>query len=877
MTPTYQFTKAVLNIMVPSYSQPDFHRRRRSRQRKLKFFAFISTVTLLGVIASIVFLVGAFAFFSKNLPNPDKLIDRESQGLSTKIYDRNGELLFDVFSNQNRTLVTIDQVPNDLKNATIAIEDKDFYKHKGFDILTIVRIPYRLLFKRQVVGGSTLTQQLVKMTFLTPERTPTRKLKEFFLAVQVENKFKKEKILQMYLNEVPYGGTAIGVEAAAQQYFGKHAKDLNLAESAILAGLPQRPTYYSPLGNNPDAYKGRAKDVLRRMREDGYIDKEKENQTYEQIQNGQVKFVPTDISIKAPHFVMKVKQQLEDEFGEKLVQEGGLRVTTTLDYGMQQIAQTAVKDEIAKLKNFKVGNGAAVIMDPKTGNVLAMVGSKDYFGKSEPQGCAEGSSCVFEPNANAALSNRQPGSATKPIAYAAAFRKGYSPASVIMDVPTTFPGGAGQEDYKPDNYDAKFHGPTAVRFALGNSYNIPAVKVLGLVGISEVMKLAYEMGITNWEPTQEAVKNVGLSLVLGGRELSLVDLVTAYSVFANNGVKNKPTYILKVTDAKGEKTYFEEKHKTQKNVLPPEDAFLISHILADNEARTAAFGANSGLRIANRTVAVKTGTTDKKKDNWTVGYTPSYAVGVWVGNNNGAVMDPKIASGVTGATPIWNRIMREILKDKPAEDFSKVPDKVVALQVDALTGGLPKDGEPVRSEYFVKGTEPKATSPFYQRFNVCKDKNTNFGEDKDVEEGKTEPKDLVAFTEQDPVSGDGKNRWQDGINAWAFSQPNEKFKAPYIKGCAAASKKNISVQITNVPNGANVAKSFDIVIGANSESFTVVKITVLLDGKIIKEMTSQPYTAKINLPDTGEHKIRVEAVDSGGNTDSQEITVKGSL
>lgn len=863
--------------MVPSYSNPEFRRRSRSRQKKLRVFAFLSTLTLIGVVLSIILMVGTFAYFAKDLPNPDQLIDRESEELSTKIYDRNGELLFDVFSNQNRTLVTIDQIPNDLKNATIAIEDKDFYKHKGFDTLTIIRIPYRLLFKRQVVGGSTMTQQLVKKTLLTSERTITRKAKEFFLAIQVENKFEKDKILQMYLNEVPYGGTALGVEAAAQQYFGKHAKDLNLAESAILAGLPQRPTYYSPLGNYPDAYKGRAQDVLRRMREDGYIDKEKEKQTMEQIQSGQIKFVPTDITIKAPHFVMKVKQELEEEYGEKLVQEGGLRVTTTLDYKMYQIAQTAVKEEIAKLKNFKVGNGAAVIMDPKTGDVLAMVGGKDYFGKSEPEGCAEGDSCVFEPNVNASLSDRQPGSATKPIAYAAAFRKGYSPASIVMDVPTVFPGGEGLPDYKPDNYDLKFHGPTLIRFALGNSYNIPAVKMLGLVGISEVMKQAYEMGITNWEPTSDAVKNVGLSLVLGGRELSLIDLVTAYSVFANNGVKHDPTYILKVTDAKGEKTYFEEKHKSSKTVLPGEVAFLISHILADNEARTAAFGANSGLKIANRTVAVKTGTTDKKKDNWTVGYTPSYTVGVWVGNNNGAVMDPKIASGVTGATPIWNRIMREILKDKPAEDFSKVPDKVVALRVDSLTGGLPKEGEPERSEYFIKGTEPKSVSPFYQRFNVCKDKNTNFGEDKDVEDGKTEPKDLVAFLEEDPISGDGKNRWQDGINAWAFGQPNEKLKAPYIKGCAATSKKNLTVQITNVPNGANVTKNFDIQIGANSESFTVVKITVLLDGKIIEEMTSQPYTAKVNLPDSGEHKVRVEAVDSGGNSDSQEITVKGTL
>lgn len=861
------------------YSHVQYRRHARSRQKKLKLLAFFSTFILVCLVGGVIFMAGAFAYFAKDLPNPDKLTNRESEELSTKIYDRNGELLFDVFSNKNRTLVTIDQIPDDLKKATIAIEDKDFYKHKGFDVISIIRIPYYVLTRKQsqLTGGSTLTQQLVKLTFLSPERKITRKIKEFFLAVQVENKFDKDKILQMYLNEAPYGGTAIGVEAASQQYFGKHAKDLTLAESAILAGLPQRPTYYSPLGNHPDAYKTRAKDVLRRMREDNKITKEQEKETFEQIQNGFVKIVPTDITIKAPHFVMKVKQQLEDEYGEKLVQEGGLRVTTTLDYGMQQIAQTAVKEEIAKLKNYKVGNGAAVILDPKTGDILSMVGGKDYFGKSEPDGCTEGDDCVFEANVNAATADRQPGSATKPIAYATGFRKGYTPANVILDVPTVFPGGEGLPEYKPENYDAKFHGPTHIRLALGNSYNLPAVKMLALLGISEVMKQGYEMGITNWEPNSENIKNVGLSLVLGGREVSLVDLTTAYGVFANNGVKYEPTYILKVTDAKQEKTYFEEKHKSEKKVLPSEVAFLISHILSDNEARTAAFGANSGLKIANRTVAVKTGTTDQKKDNWTVGYTPSYVVGVWVGNNDGRVMDQKIASGVTGATPIWNRIMREVLKDKPVEDFSKVPPNIVSMQVDALTGGLPKDGEPLRSEYFIKGTEPKETSRSYQRFNVCKDKHTNFGEDKDVEEGKTEPKDLVFFEESDPASRDGKNRWQDGINAWAFSQPNEKLKAPYIKGCAATSKKPLTVQITNVPNGANVTKSFDVTIGANSDIFTVLKITVSVDGKTVKELTSQPYTAKINLPDNGEHKVKVEAVDSGGNTDSQEITVKATL
>ncbi len=864
--------------MADYYNRLEFSRRRRAKQQRLRMIAFLTTLAFGAAIFGLIFFIGAFAFFAKDLPSPDKLSSREQEeALSTKIYDRNGQLLFDVFNDQNRQLVTIDQVPKYLQEATIATEDKNFYKNAGFDPAGLLRIPFNLVLHHQLTGGSTLTQQLVKNTLLSPERTVTRKLKEFFLAVQVDNKFSKNQILQMYLNEAPYGGTAIGVEAASQQYFGKHVKDLSLAEAAILAGLPQEPSYYSPLGNHPNAYKDRTAYVLRRMREDKYITADQEKQALAQINNGQVKFSPADISIKAPHFVMYVKELLEQQFGQRQVQEGGLRVTTSLDLKMQDIAQQAVTEEIAKLKAYKVANGAVVVMDPKTGDILAMVGGKDYFGKSEPNGCVEGSNCVFESNVNTALALRQPGSSTKPITYAVAFKKGYAPASVIMDVPTTFPLGGGQADYKPVNYDGKFHGPTAVRYALGNSYNIPAVKTLARVGIRDVMQQAFDMGITNWEPTSDNMKDVGLSLVLGGRELTLLQLVNAYSVFAAQGVKHDPVAILKVTDASGKKTYFEEKHQSSKQVLSKEIAFLISHILSDNSARTAAFGPSSSLVVPNRTVAVKTGTTDSKKDNWTVGYTPSLTVGVWVGNNDGSVMDPKISSGVTGASPIWNRVTKAILADMPKEDFSKVPDNVVAMQIDSLTGGLPHGSDPMRSDYFIKGTEPKSVSPFYQRFNVCKGKATNFGTDDDASQGKTEPKDLVWFQEDDPVSKDGQNRWQDGINNWDFSQPLDLLKAPYIKGCDASSPRPLTVQITNIPNGANVTKSFDIAVGANSQGFTVLKITAYIDDKEIGETTSQPYGFHINLPDTGSHRIKVQAVDSGGNTDSQEITVKGSL
>ncbi|KKR76024.1 MAG: hypothetical protein UU21_C0020G0001, partial [Candidatus Levybacteria bacterium GW2011_GWA2_40_8] len=433
----------------------------------------------------------------------------------------------------------------------------------------------------------------MKNTLLSQQRAVSRKIKEFVLSVQIEKKYTKDEILQMYLNESPYGGTAWGVEAAAETYFGKKVSELNLVESAILAGLPQAPSTYSPFGVNTEAYKDRTKAVLRRMREDNYITKDQEKQALADLET--VKFAAEGSDFKAPHFVMYVKQKLIDRYGERLVEQGGLKVTTTLDWQLQEKAQAIVTEEIAKVEDIHITNGATLVIDPQTGEILAMVGSKNYAAED------------YDGKVNVTLSLRQPGSAIKPVTYVTAFRKGYSPATMIADVLTEFPGGANLPEYKPKNYDGKVHGPVQLRYALGSSLNIPAVKLLQLVGVKDMLTTAYQMGFTTLEPTTANVNRFGLSVTLGGGEIRLIDMVAAYSAFANLGFKVEPVSILKVEDAQG-KILEENKPVAKQRVLSEEEAFLINDILADNKARLITFGANSLLNIVNRTVAVKTGT-----------------------------------------------------------------------------------------------------------------------------------------------------------------------------------------------------------------------------------------------------------------------------
>lgn len=737
----------------------DFSRRRRRRLRGGFSFGWpnfliaskLVKYLFFALIAGVIAIPLLFLWYSRDLPAPGTLVVSKYHD-ATRIYDRDGELLYSVYQDENRTYVGLPKIPKDLQKATISIEDKDFYTNKGFSPLGYLRVFKNVLSGQRLAGASTISQQLVKNVLLTNERKISRKVKELILSIQVNQTYSKDQIIEMYLNNIPYGGSAIGVEAAAQRYFGKSVTELDLAQCAFLAGLPQSPSVYSPFSGN-NYYIARTDSVLKRMREDGYITKEEQTNALEEIKKYSFNRENTT-GIKAPHFVMYVKKLLADQFGEQMVTTGGLQVTTSLDYKIQEEAEKIVKDEIDTLGKYHVSNGAAIVADPKTGELLAMVGSKDYFDKEN------------DGNFNVAISNtRQPGSSMKPIMYATALEKGYTAATLIMDTQTDFPTPDSTEskDYVPVNYDGKFRGPVQLRFALGNSLNIPAVKMFARVGIEPVMQQAYAMGIENWKPTPENRANVGLSLVLGGRETSLLNEITAYSVFADKGVRHDPVAILKVTDKDG-KVLYEHKETKGKQVLSPEVAFIISHILLDNNARILEFGPNSELRIQGHTVSVKTGTTDEKRDNWTIGYTPSYVVGVWVGNNDNSPMNQAIASGITGASPIWNKIMSAVLKGKPDEQPQK-PDDVVAQDIDAFVGGLPHGGQPTRSEYFIKGTEPTTESPVYQS---------------------KDGKEYYVFHEDDPVSTDGKNRWQEGIDFWiaqyhageeAYNPPEEVKKA----------------------------------------------------------------------------------------------------
>lgn len=735
----------------PRLKRESFKERSKAHKKfKLKNLLLLRKVVLVGVFALILGIVSvpvAFLWFSRDLPEPGQLVSSKYKD-ATKIYDRRGELLYSVFQDENRTYVKLDSIPQKLQEATISIEDRDFYVNQGFSPIAYLRVLKNFLTGRGLAGGSTISQQLVKNVLLSPERSLPRKIKELILSIQVNQKYSKKEILEMYLNNIPYGGTAIGVEAASEMYFGKKVNKLSLAESVFLAGLPQSPSLYSPYSGNK-YYLGRTKAVLKQMVENGYLKQVEADRVYKQVEG--FKFERKYTSLKAPHFVMYVKDKLEEQFGSQAVVSGGLQVTTSLDYEIEKKAEEIVAEEIDKLKGYRVNNGAAMVTDPKTGEILAMVGSRDYNNQD------------IDGNFNVAISNnRNPGSSLKPIIYAAAFEKGMTSSTMVMDVKTEFPGVDERQPYVPVNYDGKFHGPIQLRYALANSLNIPAVKVLGRTGIDKGMRKAFEMGITNWEPTTENKSKVGLSLVLGGRGASLMDEMTAYGVLANKGKRMESVSILKVTNNKGEVLY-EYKKKEGKKVLSEEIAFIISHILLDKSARAMTFGTSSWLDVKGKTVSVKTGTTDEKRDNWTIGYSPSVVVGVWVGNSDNSPMNSAIASGVTGASPIWNKIMAYALRDKSDEQPAK-PDNVVALQIDAFAGGLPHGGSPTRSEYFVKGTEPINES------NIYKSKD---GEN------------YYVFHEDDPVSGDGINRWQKGIEDWlgtdkkddkAYHPPDEVLK-----------------------------------------------------------------------------------------------------
>ncbi|MDO8551135.1 MAG: PBP1A family penicillin-binding protein [bacterium] len=813
----------------------------------------LTALSFFGLLGLVVLSLVVFFWYAKDLPEPGKIV--RTEGFSTKIYDRNEKLLYDIYANQRRTEVALDKMPLYLRQATIAIEDQDFYKHGGFDPKGWIRSVYYITFYRKLSGGSTLTQQLVKNVLLTSDRTITRKIKEFILAVQIERKYNKDQILSMYLNEAPYGGTAWGVGAASEVYFNKDVSDLDLIESAILAGLPQRPSVYSPYSTTPNAYKNRTKDVLRRMREDGYISKDQENEALEGLDK--VKFADNSSNLKAPHFVMYVKKLLEDRYGEKVVEQDGLKVMTSLDLDLQEKAQKIIADEIAKVEKVHITNGAALVMDPRTGEILAMVGSKNY---NDPN---------YDGKVNVVTSLRQPGSAIKPVTYVTAFKKGYTPSTLIMDTPTTFPGGVGQPDYKPVNYNGKFSGPVQVRYALGNSLNVPAVKMLALVGIKDMLQTASDLGFTTLSPTPDNLSRLGLSVTLGGGEVRLLDMVSAYSSFANGGNKISPVAILKVTDNKNN-VKEEFKAVESKRVITSQQAFLISNILSDNSARAMTFGERSSLSFADMQVSVKTGTTNDKRDNWTVGWMPNIIIGVWVGNNDNSQMK-ELASGVTGAAPIWRRVILEAVNGRPKEDFT-IPDGVVSAEVDSLSGMKSHDGFASRMEFFVKGTEPVGEDQIHAKLKLCKNSHDKLATPVDVSRGNFDEQEFFVFKENDPTAGGGENKWQKGIDEWLALQGDARYHPPseYCQG-----SDQIDIRIKEPSDHSQVGSSFDISVDPVSVN-NITSVEIYIGGDKKATLTNYPYKQSFSLGD-GVYTIKVRAQDEKGNTGEKEIKIGVNL
>lgn len=836
-----------------SKSKPSGSRIRFPKFKKpRRLWTFIFRVFALGVV-----LVAAlFLYYAKDLPDPNKLLEREVAE-STKIFDREGGLLYEIHGEAKRTLIGLEQIPNYAKQATIAIEDKDFYKHHGLYFRGIARsiLRYIVNLGPEGGGGSTLTQQFVKNAILNNKKTFGRKIPEAILSLEIEARFSKEDILKLYLNEIPYGRNAYGIEAAAQSYFGKSARNLSLAESAYLAALPQAPTFYNPLGPNRSSLDARKNRVLTAMREQGYINEETEKQAKE----AKVEFLKTKTALLAPHFVLMVQDYLAKKYGEKTLAEGGLKVYTTLDPGLQKIAEAAVKQGVEEnTQKYNGHNAGLVAIDPKTGQILALVGSKDYFAQSFPEGCTPGKTCQFEPNVNVALSQLQPGSSFKPFVYATAFGRDikFSPATLLFDVITVF-GKVNDKDYAPQDYDGKERGPLSVRASLAGSLNIPAVKVLALVGVDKAVQTARDLGITS--PMQDC----GLALVLGGCEVRLIDHVAAYAALANGGVRNEKTPILKILGPGG--NTLEEYKDNPKEILDPQAVYQLISIMTDNNARSFIFGPNSPLTLPDRTVAAKTGTTQNWHDGWTLGFTPSLAAGVWAGNNNGEFLK-KGADGVLVATPIWQRFMKEALKDKPAEEFP-MPPGITKLTVDALSGLLPTANTPsTKEEIFADYNQPNEFDNVH--ITLAYDSLTN-----EPASPSTPPERIVykAFTvlrSEQPQNPD----WENAVRAWAIKNGYTYPTDDVLPMLPESGGNEVAVKISQPRDGAKIETSPFKVLAEADGSNPIARVDLFIDGQFYQSLNAAPFEFEFTKSLTaGAHTLAAKAIDAQGKSQDTSI------
>ncbi len=620
-----------------------------------------------------------FVFYIKDLPRPEKFTE-SIIAESTKIYDSSGEiLLYEIFGEEKRTVVPLSDMPQSLRWAVISVEDKNFLKHSGLDLRGVMRaILYDLKIQKPVQGASTITQQLIRNYFLTKQKTLKRKTREAVLSLEMERRYSKEQILEWYLNLIPFGSNLYGVEEASRTFFDKSVSEVSLEESAILAALIKKPSYLSPYGENKEELFLRKNLILEKMKEQGFI----EEKEFMEAKNKEIVFYPKKDKIKAPHFSLFVKQYLENKYGRDFLERKGLKVFTTIDYNTQKAAEKIVMEGIKNIENYNANNGNLVALNPKNGEILAMVGSKNYFASSTPTGCSPGIDCVFDPKVNTIFSLRQPGSAFKPFIYAKNFINGLTPDTILWDVKTEFnincSPNADKEFsnnntpcYHPQNYNGRHSGPISIKSALAQSINIPAVKALYLAGVKNIINFVENFGIKSFTNPDK----YGLSLVLGGGEVTLMEMVEGYSVFASGGLKTSVKFIKKIEDRNG--NIIEKPQTSQTRIIPSQIADEINQILKDNKLRAPMFGLNSPLYIKDFEAAVKTGTTQNYKDGWVIGYTPSLVAGVWVGNNNSEPMAAKPSVSLAG--PIWNNFIREAIKGKnekfkkPASRKSNIP------------------------------------------------------------------------------------------------------------------------------------------------------------------------------------------------------------
>ncbi|HWQ59543.1 MAG TPA: PBP1A family penicillin-binding protein [Candidatus Fimivivens sp.] len=835
--------------------------RRLSEVREKKWFKVFGKIALWGFALAAVAVIALFAWVAKDLPSPGKVNSRVIPE-STKIYDRTGQhLLYDVHGEEKRTIIPVSDIPKNVQAATIVLEDQDFYSHHGIKLSSILRAVFKDVVKGGAAqGGSTITQQFVKNSLLTNEKTIIRKVKEVILSIEIEQKFSKDEILGMYLNEIPYGSNAYGIEAAAQTFFGKTAKDLSLDEAAILASLPNAPTYYSPYGSHTAALISRKDRALQQMSKIGYITQEQADSAISEKTLDKVQ-TQKDI-IAAPHFVMYVKDYLSQKYGESGIESMGLKVYTTLDWDLQDQAQQIVRDQaLINEKKSRAENAALVAMDPKTGQILSMVGSRDYFDKS------------IDGQVNVSISERQPGSSFKPYVYLDAFTKGYSPETILYDTETNFSTDNGTE-YTPQNYDGEFRGPMPMKETLAQSLNIPAVKTLYLVGAKDAITFAKSLGITSLN----APDRYGLSLVLGGGEITLLDHVNAYSTLATGGVRRDKTAILRIEDSKGNiLEQFQDTAGTR--VVDEKYVAMLDYIMSTNDFRAPVFGTNNPLRFDDRPVAAKTGTTNEFRDGWTVGFTPQMAVGVWAGNNDNSSM-ANGSDGIVVAAPIFRKFMDFAMKNREIEKFPEYDSgKYIDDNKDQEWTKKPLINGQIDKEEDVKVCEIPGKSNRYCLANrYCPDSESEKKTFIDVH-------DILAYVDRtDPLGSipdhpedDSQfTSWENGVKAW-YKNNKEKGKVTAdtpTDDCKESdfTKFRPSVSLS-APGNAGQSLMIDVKTDA---PYGVDTLTISVDGNTITSTSDSSASVNYSVPSSKNgSSIKIDATvkDKNGNTSNDEKSV----